>query len=195
MALLAAATTGPDGLAVIDAVTADELSYVDVHSREFGIQGRPIVPQQGKPPVISLRPVSVWRGRLSAAEPKHLAGWHVKAWTRIGGDPNGEPATTGYVETTPDNEGRFALAPIAIGALQLQLKPPGDVPVLADIPRSLAVHEGREESVDIPLKLTPARGRPPGWRSRHFARRLSGPAAKTFSTVPWPTPTGSRALM
>ena len=33
VALLAAATTGPDGLAVIDAVTSDELSYVDVHSR------------------------------------------------------------------------------------------------------------------------------------------------------------------
>ena len=93
------------------------------------------MPKQGKPPVISLRPVSIWKGRLSAAEPKYARGWQVKAWTRVGGDPNAGPATTGYVETTTDNEGRFALAPIAVGGLQLQLKPPGDLPVLADIPR------------------------------------------------------------
>jgi hypothetical protein len=37
VAELAAATTGPHGLAVIDAVSAEELAYVDIHSRDFGI--------------------------------------------------------------------------------------------------------------------------------------------------------------
>jgi hypothetical protein len=149
---LASATTGPDGLAVIDAVEPDELTYVDVHSREHGIQGRPIVTEPGKPAVIALRPASTWKGRLSAQDPKHARGWRVRAWTRVGGDPNAEPLTTGYVETTTDDEGRFALAPIAVGGLQLDLKPPGDLAVLADLPRSLSVRAGREDSVDIPLR-------------------------------------------
>ena len=153
---LASATTGPDGLAVIDAVAPDELAYVDVHSREFGIQGRAIVPKPGKPAVVAMRPVSTWKGRLTADDPKQVQGWKVRAWTRVGfgGDPNAEPQTTGYVETTTDDEGRFALAPIAVGGLQLQLKPPGDLPVLADIPRSLAVREGRVDPVNIPLRRT-----------------------------------------
>jgi hypothetical protein len=152
VAMLAAGTTGPDGLAVVDAVAPDELIYVDVHSREFGIQGRPIVPTPGKPPVITLRPASTCKGRLSSVEPRYARGWRVKAWTRVGGDPNEEPQTAGYVETMTDDEGRFSLAPIAVGGLQLELKPPGDLPVLADIPQSLRVREGREESVDVPLK-------------------------------------------
>jgi len=151
----ASASTGPDGLAIIDAVAPEELKYVDVYSREFGIQGRWIVTQPGKPAVIALRPVSVWKGRLSAQDPRHARGWHVRAWTRVGGfDPGAEPQTAGYVETTTDDEGRFALAPIAVGGLELELKPPGNLPVVADLSRSLAVRAGREESVDIPLRST-----------------------------------------
>ena len=78
----------------------------------------------------------------------------MRAWTRVEGDPAAEPQTAGYVETTTDDEGRFALAPIAVGGLELKLKPPGDLPVLADLPRSLVVREGREDSVDIPLRTT-----------------------------------------
>src|SRR5205085_3839358 len=125
-----------------------------VHSRAFGIQGRPIVPKPGQPAVIALRPASTWKGRLSAEDPRHARGWRVRAWTRVGGDPSAAPQTTGYVETTTDDEGRFTLAPIAVGGLQLDLKPPGDLPVLVDLPRALAVHEEREDAVDIPLKRT-----------------------------------------
>jgi hypothetical protein len=149
---LASATTGPDGRAVLDAVSADELAYVDVHSREFGIQGRPIVTKPGKPAVIALRPASSWKGRLSAEDPKHARGWRVRAWSGVGGEPNAEPQTTGYAETTTDDEGRFALAPIAVGGLQFDLKPPGDLPVVVDLPASLAVREGGEGSADIPLR-------------------------------------------
>jgi hypothetical protein len=150
---LASATTGPDGLAVLDSVSSDELTYVDIHSPQFGIQGRPIVTKPGKPALVALRPVSTWKGRLSAQDAKHAQGWRVKAWTRVGGrGPNESPETTGYVETTTDEAGRFALAPIALGGLQLELKPPGDLPVLPDVPQNLAVREGREDSVEIPLK-------------------------------------------
>ncbi|AGA31486.1 carboxypeptidase regulatory-like domain-containing protein [Singulisphaera acidiphila] len=153
VAELTSVTTGPDGLAVIDAVSPDELAYVDVHSRELGIQGRPIVFKLGKPAVITLRPASSWKGRLSAVDLKNARGWRVQAWTRVGGAPNTEPETTGYVRTTTDDEGRFVLAPIAVGSLQLDLKPPGDLPVVVDLPRSLIVREGREDLVvDIPLK-------------------------------------------
>ena len=71
---LASATTGPDGLAIIDAVAPEELTYVDIHSREFGIQGRWIVPKPGKAAVITLRPVSTWKGRLSARRPQARPG-------------------------------------------------------------------------------------------------------------------------
>ena len=74
VAVLASATTGPDGLAVIDAVSPDELTYVDVQSREFGVQGRPIAPTAGKPAVIALRPVSTWKGRLSGRRPQVCPG-------------------------------------------------------------------------------------------------------------------------
>jgi Carboxypeptidase regulatory-like domain len=151
---LASATTGPDGLAVLDAVSPKELSYVDVHSREFGIQGRWIVTKPDKPVTITLRPTSTWKGRLSAQDRRHVRGWHVRAWTRIIPYFDAEPQTTGYVETTTDDEGRFALAPIAVGGLELTLKPPGHLPVVADLPRSLAVRAGREDSVDIPLRST-----------------------------------------
>jgi hypothetical protein len=164
---LAAATTGPDGLAIVDAVSAEELTYVDVHSREFGIQGRPIVPNPGKPAIISLRPVSSLMVRLSAQDPRYVRGWKIRAWTRVGEDPNSEPQTTGYMETTTADNGRFTLAPIAIGGLQLELKPPGDLPFVADVPGSLAVRAGRADSVDIPLKSTVA-------VTGHFLERGTG---------------------
>ncbi|HEV3121319.1 MAG TPA: carboxypeptidase-like regulatory domain-containing protein, partial [Isosphaeraceae bacterium] len=139
---------------MIDAVAPDDLGYVDIHSREFGIQGRPVASKPGEPALVALRPVSTWKGRLKAQDPKHARGWHVRAWTNLMGDRSAEPQTTGYVETTSDDEGRFALDPIAVGALRLELKPPGDLPVQADLPRSLAVRAGREESLEIPLKRT-----------------------------------------
>ncbi|WP_435006864.1 carboxypeptidase regulatory-like domain-containing protein [Tundrisphaera lichenicola] len=68
--------------------------------------------------------------------------------------PNAEPQTTGFAEVTTDDEGRFSLAPIAVGGLQLDLKPPVDLPVAVDLPQGLSIREGREDSVDIPLKRT-----------------------------------------
>ncbi len=152
VAELVSATTGPDGRAVIEAVPASELTYVDVHSREFGIQGQAIVPVPRKPAAIALRPVSTWKGRLTAADARHARGWRVKAWTRVAVDRSAPAQTAGYVETTTDDNGQFALSPIAIGALHLELKAPAGLPVMADIPQSLSVRGGRPDSVDIALK-------------------------------------------
>ena len=141
-----------DGLAVIDAAANDEVAYVDVHSKAFGIQGRPFYPTSPKPKRVWLRPASSLKGRLTADDPEMVKGWRVRAYARSG-DPTGrEPGTTGYATGTTDDEGRFSFPVIAPGVLQLDLKPPGDLPVLADLPRSLAVVEGRENSVTIPLR-------------------------------------------
>ena len=152
VAEIIAATTGVDGVAVFDAIAPDDLAYIDVHSRELGIQGKNIPPAPGKPVTIALRPVSTWKGRLSAVDPKNARGWKVRAWTRVGGGSDAEPLAAGYAERTTDDEGRFTLAPMAVGSLQLDLKPPGDLPVIVDLPKSLAVREGLEESAEIPLR-------------------------------------------
>ena len=152
IAEMTAATTDAGGLAVLDAVTQDELAYADVHSAKFGIQGRFLGPSPEKPRRIALRAVSNVKGRLSAEDPKFIKGWKVRAWTRTGSDPKAEPETTGYVETSTDDEGRFVLSPIAVGGLQLELTPPGDLPVVADIPRGPVVREGRDQTLEIPLR-------------------------------------------
>ena len=137
---------------MIDAVSPDELAYVDVHSREYGIQGRLIVPRPGTQPVIALRPVSTWNGRLSAEDPKMPEAGGFGPGPGSSGDPNAEPQATGYVETTTDDEGRFTLAPIAAGRLRLDLKPPGELPVVVDLPDPWSVREGREDTlVRFPL--------------------------------------------
>ena len=67
-----------------------------------------------------MRPVSTWKGRLKADDPRNASGWKVRAYTRVvTGDWNDQPQTTGYVETTTGDQGRFVLAPIAVGGLQL----------------------------------------------------------------------------
>ncbi len=152
VAELASATTGPDGLAILDAVPPEELVYVDIHSHDFGIQGKFVTPQGSRPVEIALRPVSTVKGRLTGADPTHARKWRVRAWTRMGGDPGSPPRTTGYVDTTTDDEGRFTLAPIAIGGLQLQFEPPGDLPVLPESPPVLTVRERHESTLEIPLK-------------------------------------------
>jgi hypothetical protein len=145
-------TTDKDGRAVIDAATNDEVAYVDVHSKEFGIQGRPFYPTTTHPKRVWLRPVTSLKGRLKADDPTMVKGWRVTAYTRSGDPQSREPDTTGYDTGTTGDDGRFAFPVIAPGGLQLVLKPPGDLPVLADLPQSLAVVEGKENTLEIPLR-------------------------------------------
>lgn len=145
-------TTDKDGLAVITAADNEDVAYVDVHSKDFGIQGRPFYPTTSGPKRIWLRPVSSLKGRLIAADPKMVKGWRVWAYARSGDSSTPEPETTGYNFGTTGDDGRFSFPAIAPGNLQLVLKAPGDVPVVADLPRTLAVVEEKENSLEIPLR-------------------------------------------
>src|SRR5262249_32648917 len=104
------------------------------------------------PITVPLRPAATWNGRLTAKDPAHVKGWKVRACTWIGGSTVDHRRTIGQAETVADEEGRFALAPIADGTLHLDLAPPGDLPVLPKVPWDLAVVRGLEQSRDIPLQ-------------------------------------------
>jgi hypothetical protein len=145
------ATTGQDGVAVLDAVSPEDLAYVEVRTREYGSQGWRIARQTDSPVVVPLRPVSTWKGRLTAKDPAHVKGWKVRARTGISGI-DVAPHAAGHVEAVTDEEGRFTLAPIAVGTLQLDLSSPGDMPVRANVPRDLTVRQGIEGSGEIPLQ-------------------------------------------
>ncbi len=79
-------------------------------------------------------------------------GWRVTAYTRTGNPPPGDPGTTGFATGTTDEQGGFSFPAIASGGLQLDLRPPRDLPVLADQPRSLSVVEGRANAIEVPLR-------------------------------------------
>jgi len=81
----ASATTGQDGVAVLDVVSPKELAYVDVRTREYGAQGWRITTPADSPVAVPLRPVSTWKGRLTAKDPAHVKGWKVRARTRLSG--------------------------------------------------------------------------------------------------------------
>ena len=151
VAELIAATTGPDGRAVFDAVAQDEMFYIEARSPEFGIQGRFHNPNGADPAVLALRAVSTVKGQLTAKDPKDLKGWKVRGWTNIGFTNFVAPLIDGTATGTVDDEGRFTLGPIAVGSLNLQLDPPDGLRVMADVPREIAVAEGKETSVEIRL--------------------------------------------
>lgn len=146
------ATTDRDGRAVIEAATNDEIAYVDVHAKGFGIQGRPFRPVTSQPKRVRLRQVAALEGRLQAGDPAMTRGWRVFAYTRVGDrwGPNSE--TTGFAIGTTDAEGRFAFPAIAPGRLELVFNPPRDLPVMAEAPDDLAVAVGRSNSVVVPLR-------------------------------------------
>ncbi len=79
-----------DGLAVIDAAANDEVAYVDVHSKAFGIQGRPFYPASPKPKRVWLRPAASLKGRLTADDRTMVKGWRVTAYAR-----SGDPSSSG----------------------------------------------------------------------------------------------------
>jgi hypothetical protein len=145
-------TTDQDGRAVLDAAANNEIAYVDVHAKGFGIQGRPFVPVTSNPKRVRLRPVGSLEGRLQADDPAIVKGWRVSAYTYAGDRWSPDPPTTGFDKGTTDAEGRFTFPVIAPGSLQLELKPPRDLPVLADVPNSMAVVEGRRNTVVVPLR-------------------------------------------
>jgi hypothetical protein len=146
------ATTEKDGRAVIEAAANDEIAYVDVHAKGFGIQGRPFRPLTSQPKRVRLRPVAALEGRLQAADPAMAKGWRVLAYTHAGDRSSSDPQTNGFAKGTTDASGRFSFPVIAPGSLQLVVKPPGDLPVMADVADSMAVVAGQPNSVVVPLR-------------------------------------------
>lgn len=90
VAQLAAARTGPDGVAVLDLVVAGTLLNLDVDGAELGIQTKHIKPAPGKPIVVKLRPASSWSGQLRADDPALVRGWRIHAWTDYAHVEDGE---------------------------------------------------------------------------------------------------------
>jgi len=148
------ATTDKDGRAIIEAAANDEIAYVDVHAKGFGIQGRPFRPLTSQPKRVRLRPVASLEGRLQANDPAMTRGWRVSAYVYAGERWSANQQTTGFTKGITDAEGRFAFPAIAPGSLRLVVKPPGDLPVMAEVPDSLAVTAGRPNSVVVPLRKT-----------------------------------------
>jgi hypothetical protein len=144
--------TGKDGLAVIDAATNEDVTYVDVVCGSFGIQGRSFLPATSKPKRVRLRSPASLEGRLVADDPAMARGWQVSAYTRVGDPASRDPETTGFARGTTDDRGRFAFPVIAPGRLQLELKPPRDLGLLADIPGAVSVIGGRENAFEVPLR-------------------------------------------
>ncbi len=146
---LVKATTNKNGLAVIDAVANDEVREFCVSSERFGTQGRSFFPTSPKPKRVWLRPASSFKGRLMADAPNMGKGWNVTASTYASSP---DPEMIGYATATTDDDGRFSFPVIAPGRLRLTFKHPRDLPVMPDFPQSLAVTEGRENSLEIPLR-------------------------------------------
>ena len=151
VAELIAATTGPDGRVVLDAIAQDDLAYIETRSPEFGIQGRVHNPQGTEPALLTLRPVSTVKGRLVADDPKYLKGWKVLGWTNGGFSRMNARLTVGHAKESVDDEGRFTLGPIAVGSLILRLDPPDGLAIRADIPKAMMVAEGKETAAEVRL--------------------------------------------
>ena len=61
---LAERATGPDGVAILDAFTPDEIGWVDVIAKGYGIQPRWLDPEIPGPKRVILKPVTALSGRL-----------------------------------------------------------------------------------------------------------------------------------
>ena len=184
--------TGPDGRAVIAGAADEDVAYVDVVSEAFGVQGR-LVPAPGRGVAEATSGCGRrrrWRGRVVADDPAMLPGWEVRAYTGVQVWDSRDPETTGFARGTTDGQGRFSFPVIAPGRLHLELKPPRELPVMADVPTSVSVVAGRKNSCEVPLRkpatiagrIVELRDRPPGPRGGRRIRAVGGGLFTTAKT-------------
>ena len=147
-------STGPDGVAILDAFGPDEISWVDVIAKGYGIQPRSLDPETPGLKRVTLKPVTALSGRLvpDKVEPKLMKGWHVRAWTRGAYRSPGEDTSAGYGSATTDDEGRFVLPEIAPGGLSLSVVAPGESDLLPDLSNVPAVRQDRQNAIEIPIR-------------------------------------------
>ena len=151
---LAERATGPDGVAILDAFSPDEIGWVDVIAKGFGTQPRWLDPETPGPRRVTLKPVTALSGRLvpDQVEPKLMKGWHVRAWTRGPQGNPGEDTSAGYGWATTDDEGRFVLSEIAPGGLSLTVVPPGVSDLLPDLSKLPDVRQDQKNVVEIAIR-------------------------------------------
>ena len=144
-------TTGPDGVAVIEAF--DDVSYVDVIAKGYGTQPRWFDDAPGKQRQVTLVRSAGLKGRLVAVggDASLARGWKIRAWTDDN-DGNGTSRMVGYGETATGDDGRFALPELAPGSLRLTVTPPGESDLLPEMPRAPVVRDGNENVLEIPIR-------------------------------------------
>ncbi|WP_435016306.1 MSCRAMM family protein [Tundrisphaera sp. TA3] len=149
---LAERTTGPDGVATIEAF--DDAVYVDVIAKGYGTQPRrfddaPAGPRR----VVLIKPAGL-KGRLvpDGGDASLSRGWKVRAWTYEDGDAPGARRMVGYGETNIGDDGRFDLPELVPGSLSLSLITPDGLDALPEIPRAPVVHPDKENTLEIPIR-------------------------------------------
>ena len=145
-------TTGPDGVAVIEAF--DDITYVDVIAKGYGTQPRRIDDAPAGPKLVALvRPAGL-RGRLVpvGGDASLAVGWKIRAWTDEIDGGNGPSRLVGYGDTKSGDDGRFALPELAPGSLRLTVTPPGESDLLPEMPRAPVVRDGKENVLEIPIR-------------------------------------------
>ncbi len=151
---LAERATGSDGVATLETFGPDQIGWVDVIARGYGIQPRWLDPS-AEPKRVALKPVTALSGRLvpeTGVDPKLVKGWRVRVWTRGPQRTLQDDTSAGYGSVTTDDGGKFVLPELAPGALSLTVEPSGESDLLADLGKVPAVRQDRENVVEIWLR-------------------------------------------
>jgi protocatechuate 3,4-dioxygenase beta subunit len=149
------ARTDAVGRALIDAVSAEQVSEVGVEAEGLGLQPRYFDPTLPGPRRVVLRPAAALEGRFVAEDGRPIRGWKVSATTYTEPEPSGRRGPAGRAEPIPlAEDGSFRIPAIAVGALDLWVDwPDGPEPdILPSWPQRMTVHEGRDNRVEIPLR-------------------------------------------
>ena len=153
VAALASATTDQEGRGVISGFRPEELVGVIVDAPGFGLQPREFGPPGGLADVgskaITLVDGGRVAGRVTAEDPKSVAGLRVQVVSNSGGR-GGE--TVGLSQTLTDASGRFEVPRIAAGSLTVRVRPGEGSP---DLPARVVrrdLESGRSVDVEVPLR-------------------------------------------
>jgi Carboxypeptidase regulatory-like domain len=155
---IAERATGPDGVAILDAFSPEQVGWVDVIAKGYGIQPRWLDPESPGLKRVTFIPVIALSGRLvpENVDPKLVKGWRVRAWTRGPGTDPPTDTSAGYGSTTTDDEGRFVLPELAPGWLSLTVVAPDESDLLPDLSNIPPVRQHRGNAIEIPIRRSAA---------------------------------------
>jgi hypothetical protein len=152
---LLGATAGDDGVAVVHAFAADQISAVWIDSPRFGRQKVQVSPAAGaEPRLVKLEPSGHIVGRVVTDENVPVVGLKLQARTMLAGsDASGACA---WAEAITDRDGGFTIPAIAAGRLLLTLdfRSRPDLPYRGLPPANQVVEPG--QTATVPIRLTRA---------------------------------------